>query len=273
MQPCRTPMLGFSAKLPISDEDRQWTDEGFRRLERLVGRRRMLEAKVVLPTAGDFPDPYDKAALAAERLFHRVCAYMQVSGGRVQLEIFDDETEELREILPYWHGDEGQRAAGIYLNHGNDSNRSEEGKPMVVAIRSTQLKDPLALVATMAHELGHVILLGGGLLNPTTTSDHEPMTDLLTVFLGLGIFTANSAARFKQYQDERRQGWSMQRLGYIPEQVHGYALAKFAMERGEGKPDWAKHLSTNVRSYFKQSRRWLQQNTPAFERAASGQSS
>ena len=100
-------MLGFSAKLPISDEDRQWTDEGFRRLERLVGRRRMLEAKVVLPTAEDFPDPYDRTASAAEKLFDRVCAYMQVSSARVQLEIFADETEELREILPHWNGDEG----------------------------------------------------------------------------------------------------------------------------------------------------------------------
>jgi hypothetical protein len=244
-------MLGFSAKLPISDEDRQWTDEGFRRLEKLVGRRRMLEAKVVLPTAEDFPDPYDKTVTAAERLFHRVCAYMQVSSAHVQLEIFADETEELREILPYWQGGEGQRAAGIYLHHGNDTNRSDKEKAMVVAIRNTQLKDPLALVATMAHELGHVTLLGGRLLNPTETPDHEPITDLLTVFLGLGIFTANSAARFTQYQDERRQGWSMQRLGYLPEQVYGYALAKFAMERGEGTPDWVKHLCTNVRSYFK----------------------
>jgi len=78
----------------------------------------------------------------------------------------------------------------------------------------------------MAHELGHAILLGGGLMNPKTP-DHEPMTDLLTVFLGLGIFNANSAARFQQRQEERRYSWSMQRLGYLPEEVYGYALAKF----------------------------------------------
>ena len=133
---------------------------------------------------------------------------------------------------------------------------------MVVAVRSTQLKDPLALVATIAHELGHVILLGGHLLDPDTP-DHEPMTDLLTVFLGLGIFTANSAGRFQQFQDERRQGWSMQRLGYLPEEVYGYALARFAIERGEKKADWPKHLSTNVGSYFKQSRAWLIENDPS----------
>ena len=54
-------MLGFSPKLPVSDEDRTWVDDGFRRLEKLVGRQRMLEAKVVLPSAEDFPDPYAQA--------------------------------------------------------------------------------------------------------------------------------------------------------------------------------------------------------------------
>ena len=132
---------------------------------------------------------------------------------------------------------------------------------MVVAIRGTQLKDPLSLVATVAHELGHVILLGGGLMDPKT-QDHEPVTDLLTVFLGLGIFTANSAGRFSQYQDERHQGWSMQRLGYLPEEVFGYALAKFAFERGENKPGWIRHLSTNPKAYFKRSQAWLTKNSP-----------
>src|SRR6185369_12133724 len=116
--------------------------------------------------------------------------------------------------------------------------------------KSSQLQDPFVLVATIAHELGHVILLGRGLLNPKT-EDHEPLTDLLTILLGLGVFTANCAARFIQYQDERQAGWSMQRLGYLPEQVHGYARARFAVELGEAKSEWDKHLSTNVRCYYK----------------------
>jgi hypothetical protein len=52
----------------------------------------------------------------------------------------------------------------------------------------------------------------------------------------------------------------MQRLGYLPEEVYGYALAKFAAERGEEKAEWTKHLSTNVRSYYKRSLSWLAKN-------------
>ena len=56
----------------------------------------------------------------------------------------------------------------------------------------------------------------------------EPMTDIVTVFPSRGVFTANSSRRFQQYQEGRRYGWSMQRPGYLPEVVYGYALARFA---------------------------------------------
>lgn len=253
-------MPWFSPKLPVLEEDRQWVNDGFNRLDRLLGRRRLLEAKVVEPTAKDFPDPYDRTQEAVEALFGWVCNYMQVNRRDVTLEIFPDETDDLQEILPSWHSDGGSHPAGLYLHSHERNNPSEEAESgMVIAIRNSMLKDPMSLVATMAHELGHVILLGGNL--PThDTPDHEPMTDLLTVFLDLGIFTANSAARFTQFQDNTRAGWSTQRLGYLPEPVFGYALAKFATERAEHKPAWAKHLSTNVRSDFNQSMRWLAAN-------------
>jgi len=250
-------MLGFAPKLPTTEEERLWVNESFRDLERMLGRRRMLDAKVILPTPEDFPDPYSKNLESAEFLFGRVCSYMQVDRSSVELVVFPDETEELRSVLPYWSG-QSSACAGFYTHDRGLSSDGDE-KRMMVALRSTQLQDPMSLVATMAHELGHVILLGGGLLDHSA-ADHEPMTDLLTVFLGLGIFTANSAARFRQWQDERRAGWSINRLGYLPEQVYGYALAKFALERQERAPDWPRHLSTNVQAYYKRSRKWLERN-------------
>jgi len=255
-------MLGFSPKLPICEEDRQWVNEGLNRLKSMLGKHRMLQATVVLPAAEHFPDPYDGSPAAAEKLFCRVCAFMQIDHARIDLEIFPDETEQLRKILPSWRGNPGKSAAGLYIHaaEGGDREVENEESRVVVALKSTLLKDPLSLVATAAHEVGHVILLGDGLMD-RNTPDHEPMTDLLTVYLGFGIFTANCAARFRQYQEERRGGWSMQTLGYLPEEVYGYALAKFAAERGEDNSEWARHLSTNVRAYFNRSLAWLKKNT------------
>jgi len=261
-------MLGFSPKLPVDDEERLWVDAGFRRLEAMLGRSRMLDSSVVLPNDKFFPDPFDRTPSAVEKLFQRVCTYMNVDPRRIELEIFPDENEELRAVLPYWRG-QGGGCAGVYHHYLTEGEElAEDNRKMLIALRSTLIKDPLTLVATIAHELGHVILIGGGLMDPETP-DHEPMTDLLTVYLGFGVFNASSAMRFKQFQEAGKQGWSMQRLGYLREEIFGYALARFAAERGERKPDWAAHLSTNVRAFFKRSQAWLAKHPDSIKSTAS----
>jgi hypothetical protein len=121
-------------------------------------------------------------------------------------------------------------------------------------------------VKRSAHELGHVILLRPGLVG-RDEPDMEPLNDLLTVFHGFGVFNANSVFQFQQYTSYDRQGWSTRRLGYLSEQQFGYALARFATERGERSPAWAKYLNTNVGSYWKRSMGWIE-NTAAEARRA-----
>jgi hypothetical protein len=243
-------MFGLSkAKLPVSDEERQWIDGGIRRLERLLGRRRMLECKVALPTPEYFPDRYDGTEASLQAMFCRVAERMQVDLTRVELEVFTD-SGRAPSLVPY-DGGEFSSAGGLY--------RREGAERMVVAINSTQFDDPVALVATLAHELGHVILLGPGLVEHDEP-DMEPLNDLLTVFLGFGVFNGNSVFQFQQFADYRQQGWSTRRLGYLSEQQFGYALARFATERGERDPAWARYLNTNVGSYWKRSMAWIREN-------------
>ena len=61
----------------------------------------------------------------------------------------------------------------------------------------------MAWVGVLAHELSHIILLRPGLVD--RNEKDMALTDLLTVFLGFGIFTANSVFRFKQYSENNRQ--------------------------------------------------------------------
>jgi hypothetical protein len=64
--------------------------------------------------------------------------------------------------------------------------------------------------------------------------DGEPLTDLLTVYLGMGILTANACFDFANtagYQFRRIGGWSTSRLGYLTEQMFGYGLARHAWLR------------------------------------------
>jgi hypothetical protein len=243
-------MFGFKSKLPVTEEERLWVDEGFGRLSRMLGSSRLQNCSVILPTDEYFPDPYDKTEATLGALFKRVCEFMRVDPKQVQLEIIPD-SSELMEMLPEYRSS-SQGPAGLHFG------KSDEEHPLIAISRSS-LKDPLLAVATLAHELGHVILLDGGHLQ-RDAEDMEPMTDLLTVYLGLGLFTANASRRFLKFQEERKQGWSMHLLGYLPEAVFAYALARFAWERGEEKPAWEEHLSTNLKVYFRKSGEWLKRN-------------
>src|SRR5215468_3291302 len=83
-------MLGLAQKMPVTPDDRRWVDTGFLRLEKLLSRRRMLDAEVVLPDAEHFPDPYDKSWTATRRMLDRVCSYMRVDRERIALKVLDD---------------------------------------------------------------------------------------------------------------------------------------------------------------------------------------
>ena len=244
-------MFGLRPKLPIADDERIWVDEGFRRLGLVLGNNRMLNAPVVLPTDEFFPDSYSKDEVGLRNLFQRVCKYMGVNADRVELDIIPD-TSELIEMLPEYRISSND-PAGLHFGESGEERA-------LIGVKKSLLKDPVSVVATLAHEIGHVILLDDGLIS-RDCEDMEPITDLATVFLGMGIFTGNSARRFSQYQDDRRQGWSMTRQGYLPEEVYGYALARFALERGEEKPMWIEHLTTNLKSYFRQSAAWLEKSS------------
>lgn len=234
-------------KCPVSLEQKQWIDDSFIRLAGLVGVDRLLQATVVLPTANHFPDPYDGTEIALQRMFHRVATQMQVNPADVDVTLFASGDDMAQNLLPFYSASTSG-AAGLY--HHAPADKSH------ISINETELKDPMALVAVLAHELGHIILLRPGLVE-RDDPNMEPLNDLLTVFLGFGIFTANSAFRFEQHTDYQTQGWSARRLGYLSEEQFGYALARFAFERGERKPAWTSFLSTNIASYLRRSADWL----------------
>jgi hypothetical protein len=240
----------FKPTLPIADQQRRWVDDSFIRLGSLLGARRMLDARVYLPTIEYFPDPFDRSEAALNAMFLRVAEGMQVDPETINLELFSETADVTRSLVPFGSSNTNG-AGGLYYHDPAEKTR--------IAINSSKLADPLALVATLAHELGHVILLRPGLVG-REEEDMEPLNDVLTIFLGFGVFNANSAFQFRQYTNNDSQGWSTQRLGYLSEELFGYGLARFAFERKEAKPEWAKHLSSNISSYFKRSLAWLQAN-------------
>lgn len=241
-------MFWSSTKLPISEEERRWIEEAIRWLLDEFGAEYFLSQKIILPEQAFFPDKFDQTEESVCNLVIRVCSYMRVDPGRVEVELFSDRDDTVSKHR--LGSEEYSGAAGFYLHPSKPTDRAK------VSINVSKLADPMALVATIAHELGHVILLGDGRLSHEYRG-HEHMTDLLTVFLGLGIFTANAAIRFSQWQDHSHQGWSISRQGYMTEGMFGYGLAACSWLRNDYGDKWSQYLVLNIRQYFKNSLKYL----------------
>jgi hypothetical protein len=236
----------FAIKCPVKDESRQWVEERMAWVVNEFGPDFMRQAKVICPTPEYFPDPYDGSEEATRAMFARVCKYLKIDHSRVALRIIEDQTKEREESL----GMQTQiGAAGTYQS--GDWSHQE-----IICIERGGLNDPMGLVATMAHELCHAHLIGDGRVLPEE-DDHEPLTDLLTVCMGMGIFGANSNVRDTAWSDAQKHGWSVQKKGYLYQSTWGYALAVFAWVRGEERPKWSKHLRPDVRKALKQSLAYL----------------
>lgn len=181
-------------------------------------------------------------------MLNRVCSYMDVDN-------------ELLDIEFYSEGERSLTSHGLLRTESNENTTAgfflDKHQRYTIGLELSQLEDPMSLVATISHELGHVILLGEDRISPND-DDHELLTDLITVFYGMGIFTANSVFSFSQWNNQFSQGWKAAKLGYMGEEMFGYALALFSRLKNERDANWSKYLSTNVRIYFKNSRKFIE---------------
>lgn len=235
-------------RCPVPDQVRDWIDTQLAWCVAEFGEP-ALRAPVLLPSADFFPRPFTGGRAEALRVVDGMCRHMGIERDLVRVE-YDGEdaaggaasADELLASLPGF-STRSSGAAGHYRRVGGRA---------VLTIDAGLTREPVTLVATIAHELGHQRLLGEGRVT-TERPDHEPLTDLLTVFLGTGLFTANAAFQYTQTS----RSWGTRRLGYLDQAAFGYALARYARLRGEADPPWAAHLTTNPRAYLRQGLRYL----------------
>lgn len=238
------------SEVSLYAEDKEWIEASLGWLLKEFGEDGFLKRKLILPEPLFFPDKFYGTEECVIKMVERVCSYMNVDAASVDVRFLMDRDDTAAKHRT-GREDDYSGAAGLYFPVDTPQSRQR------IAINVSQFKNPTALVGTIAHELGHVILLGGGKIVRDDEGTHEYLTDLLTVFFGLGIFTANSAFQFNQWQDHSHQGWSAARMGYMSEEMFAYSLAAYAWMRGDLKPRWAHYLAINVGHYFRQDLKYL----------------
>lgn len=223
----------FTPKCPIEITVKTWVERRMLWFVERFGISRIRNARVILPTDEFFPDQYDADYPSVRRCLDRICGYMGVEPKAITLHILPDEA------MP--------NAAGWYEMRAQSN----------ICVAASQLEEPTRLMATLAHELAHEILLRGQHLT-SNEIDHEQTTDLLPAFLGIGIFGANATIKDVAHNYGHLGWWSIFTQGYLSSFIHGYALALFAFVRGEQWPYWRKYLRPDARGTFEKGLRFLQ---------------
>ena len=199
------------------------------------------QRRLIQPTPQFFPHDGSRGHAFAEMIFNQVKGY----AGMVEWPC----------VLQCQEEDPNPHVAPALLIQGSPQSpagtfrATEEGA--LITYHPHQLQNPMALVATFAHELAHYLIKPFPEPPPGGWEVWEPATDLTAVFMGFGIFLANSRFNFTQYSNGQTMGWRSQRLGYLsePEVLHMHAI--FSVVRGIEQRETLSHLKPALRGIYK----------------------
>jgi hypothetical protein len=250
----------FGSRLPIDDDELEWQLATFKWLRHEFGSS--ADTPLVLPTPEWFPPT---KAQGHERVRHLFDSVRAAAG-------LDQWPCELRP-------GEGDRPAavgtGLLLRHegapppcGTFLVEEEGGEPKaIVTYNPTLARDTTAMVATFAHELAHYVMSTAATAPPGGWELHELHTDLAAVYLGFGIFLANSARSFSQFQSAGEMGWSSRTQGYLSEAALVTATAVFQRLAGRDPLEAERWLKDYLARDLRKAAKGLAKRYPSMEAA------
>jgi hypothetical protein len=253
----------FGPRLPIDRDELDWQLATFKWMEQEFGP--VCARPLVLPTPKHFPASSRQGHERIEDLFGHVRSAAGMADWPCALEAgrADRPTRAGTALLLRHHG--APAPCGTFRVAG------ESGAERVVITYNPSLADDTtALIATFAHELAHYLMSSARTAPPGGWSLHELHTDLVAVGLGFGIFLANSARNFSQFQNATEIGWSSRTQGYLSEGALVTGLAIF-QRLGGREPDAARpFLKSYLQSDLKRAARGLQRLCPDMTAAVAG---
>lgn len=236
-------------KLPITETDQAWVNQELNWLRTEFGEEHFQSIRTITPTKNFYNRTFMGDEEDAEFILSQTMKLMSIEDVEIELEFFSDSPVEMTDgSLLTSPADENGRwnsASGTYLLDDNK---------VIIGIERSQLKDTVSLIATIAHELAHQILIG----EDRVDENDEFLTDLTAIFYGFGIFLGNSRFNFSAFSNGFETGWQSRNQGYLPEQIIAYATAWLSYERQE-KIVYSNYLNKSMVKFFNQSLNYLKQ--------------
>lgn len=240
----------FSAKPPVSEDEFQWLVACFAWLHRNLGE----QGFIPLLARPDTPELL--ACETAQDLFDAIRRLAGIDHWHCRLEA----GEERREVN---HDTLGEFSESFALG-----TFSVEGNEPVIRYDPNLRNSPDALTATLAHELAHLMIANLG--DPPGGEElHEHATDCAAVYLGFGVFLANSARSFEQFQDAGMHGWRSSTSGYLSEGALVTTTALFVRLFNHAPELASEQFKPYLKADFQKALKALDKRYPDLEKAIS----
>jgi hypothetical protein len=241
------------SRFPIDDDEADWLLACFAWMRREFDPRRASAVPLVLPDPTFFPRSVAQGHDRATELFDQVKAHAGMTEWPCDLVVGSADRE--RVLIP-----------GFALRH--DSKPAPLGTfgyrdgHYVISYNPGELAYPQSLIATFAHELAHYLMHSAQTSPPGGPDLLEHATDATAVYLGFGIFMANSSKNFSQFHNFDVMGWEMRPQGYLSELALVTALAIFGRLRAVDPDKTAGALKDYLRKPYRKAAATLEKRYP-----------
>jgi len=129
--------------------------------------------------------------------------------------------------------------------------RIDDNEEVKITYNPDIVSDPVKMVSVFSHELAHYLTATSPEPPPGGWENWEFATDTCAIFMGFGIFQANSAFSFQQYSSTDSIGWRTSGVGYLSQQERSFALAIFLTLKNISPRIAYPYCDNNVRSYLR----------------------
>lgn len=233
---------------PITPEDEQWVISSFEWFANEF--QTDLKQQIIHKPDDQFGGfEYQGSEADATKLLHQIAQLLSIENSKINTFFFN-------EFQPMEFTDEA-----IYSNYEEDAELVNGVYSKLVdgvyeiGVERSLLNQPAKLVATIAHELTHIKLLGENRLQ----ENDEELTDLSACLFGFVIFMANSSLnKMSTWAGNSHHGWSISGgSGYLHYKVYAFLIAYWSKLRKEENPEWWTYLDKEIFKEIKKSSRYL----------------
>lgn len=237
-------MFGFLGKSRLVDKHTAaWTVDRFGWILETYGPDKPVSnTELVLPTAEFFPSS-GCPETGIEEIFRNVARHAGVADWSFEIDAVDDNTAR-----PVGSALLLQPLTQASPVQANDNAEDPQSWPISYPARFAT--SPAPLIACFAHQIAWHLLHQTDWPEAFGPDEVGGLCDLVTVYLGFGVFLSNSAYEFEGYSLGLESGWVSERQGSLSEVSILFATALF-LRLQNGKPDIVRdHLKPKLRGHF-----------------------